>query len=154
MKDKHYPSLLVVTNREDTLWYEVKRDEVEKLGEFQTEDPKFSDNEGHFEKGAKSGQTGQSETFASGSVREEGPHKKHAAEVHLKEMAKKTRKKWEDKNYQHLMVARPGAIKQLVDKSFDKQNLNIDYKEIEGNYTHASKQQLLDLAKDSLKVVN
>lgn len=148
---KHFPSLMVVTNKEHALWYKVLDNKVKEMGEYKTDHPKFSDNEGYFEKGAKSGNTGTSKTFGSGSVREEGPHEMHAAEEHLKEVVKHTRELWDKNSYEHLMVAAPSQLKNFVKDRIKKGKLNNNYKQISGNYTHADKDTLHKLAKDSLK---
>lgn len=147
----HFPSLMVVTNKEHALWYRVLDNKVEEMGEYKTDHPKFSDNEGYFEKGTQPAHSGQSETFGSGSVREEDVHEMHAAEQHLKEVVKHTRELWNKNDYEHLMVAAPGQLKNFVKDRMKKGKMNNDYKQISGNYTHANKDKLHQLAKDSLK---
>lgn len=146
MKQSHYPSLLVVTSKEEVKWYKVLRDDIEKLEEKTTEEWDLSDKEGHFEK------RGHGKTFGTAGIDIENAEERRIIEQHTKKVAQKTKDLWQN-NYKHLMIAAPSYLKNIVENEIEKALNREKYKYIEGNYTHAKKSKLHDLAKDSLKVV-
>lgn len=142
----HYPSLLVVTSTEEVYWYKVFSDRIKKLDEANTEEWSLSDKEGHFEKST------HGETLGSAGIDIENAEDKRVIEKHTKKVAEKTKELWDSK-YKHLMLLAPDYLKNFVeDELEEKLNLS-DFNYLEGNYTHESEDKLLELAKESLKVV-
>ncbi|MFB6226247.1 MAG: hypothetical protein ABEJ02_02760 [Candidatus Paceibacteria bacterium] len=145
-KRSHYPSLMVVTSKEEVKWYKVFRDRVEKLEEKNTEEWDLSDKEGHFEK------RGHGEALGTAGVDIENAEERRIIEKHTKKVAEKTKELW-DSNFKHLMIAVPEYLKNVVENRIEKALNRQEYKYIKGNFTHADKDKLLELAQDSLKVV-
>ena len=142
----HYPSLLIVTSTEEVKWYKVFSDRIKKLKEATTNEWNLSVKEGHFEKSTKG------KTLGTTGIDIENAEAKQIIEKHTKKVAEQTKELWDSK-YKHLMLLAPDYLKNFVeDELEEKLNLS-DFDYLEGNYTHESEDKLLELAKESLKVV-
>lgn len=137
-KLKEEKALVIVTGKQDAIFYGIEGGRIEKLDAFKIPTPRYSDNEGYTKV------RGKGMTFSSGWVRElkdEDVIKEFLLE--FKERIKKIPNGWK-KVYLFVPSQNKNDVREALPKSYAEKL----EKEINGNYFYRSPQDLLELLKE------
>ncbi|MFH1286593.1 MAG: hypothetical protein ABII02_02480 [Candidatus Magasanikbacteria bacterium] len=136
----HYPSLFLLLNVHDALWYRVKENNVEQLASYTDEKDTFEDHEGGFGRG-------------SGEPDIMNAQKKEETEHNFKQIVERTAEIWEAHEFKLLTVAIHERFKNIFLNELNRGLHGVEPNFIFGNRTKAGKKEVLELFKESLKVV-
>jgi hypothetical protein len=140
MTQSHYPSLCLLLNIHEAVWYRVEENRVEALASYAVEKDSYEDHEGGFGRGG-----GEPDVVTS--LRDE--EERH----NLREIAEKTAELWRAGGFVHLTCVLHERFKNHFLEEIKKALPNVEPKLLFGNKTKADKKEILALFKDSLKVV-
>ncbi len=132
----HYPSLLVLVNREHARLFRVEEESIEEI--HRVDDPKdtYSDRESRFGAGAPDMMQGR-----------DGEHLRH----HVRHTIDELKKVWNSETYHHLTVIVPGKYKGDVEHELTAQLPKAVPIFLDGNYPEANEKELRELFLKSLR---
>ena|SRR3989338_1712949 len=132
----HYPSLLVLINREHARLFRVEEESIEELP--QVDDPKdtYSDRESRFGAGAPDMMQGRDEE-----------HLRH----HVRHTITQLKEIWGRDTYHHLTIVVPGKYKGAVEQELKTHASGVTPNFLDGNYPEANQEELRELFLKSLR---
>lgn len=145
MKNTHYPSLFLLLNVHSAIWYRVEENKVEQLAIFEDEKDRYQDREGFFGRTGTAGGRGEPDVINA--------RRKAERDTNFKDIAAKTVEVWKADGYKHLIVALHERFKNIFTSDLAKVLKNARPKFVFGNRTKAGKKEILEMFKESLKVV-
>lgn len=147
---EHYPSLLIVFSTHDTTWYHVPDGAtLRQLEYMHTDDPDYSDREGHFQTSGKGKTMGQGQPDTTNAVHHE------TLRDHLTSAIERTEDLLDNDDYQHIVVTMPAHHKGMVQKELtDVFKKDDEYISVYGNFVNVDDSVLLDRFHEALKPDN
>lgn len=145
----HYPSLYIVCSGHDATWYKVSdQDTLKEINTIHTNDPDYSDREGHFKAGGRGVDLHQGQPDDTNEIDQETLQK------HIKSVVEKTVSLIDEIDYQHVVCALPEHIKGELLLSLKEEIKDTRIRTIFGNYTTVKKDLLLQKFHEALKPSN
>jgi len=138
--NNHYPSLFLLLNVHEAVWYRVEENKVEEVASYKDEKDSYEDHEGQF------GRSGGEPDVLNAQTKNEQVH-------NFREIATKTATIWKENGYVHLTCALHERLKNQFLDELKKVLNDVSPKLIFGNRTKAGKKEVLEMFQDSLKVV-
>ena len=134
--------LIVVSGKQDAIFYLAKNGELFKVESFKVDRPKYDDVQGHFETSAKTGKHGQ--TMRAGSPFDPTHMEEKAVTQYLQKLQEELEGVQQHHNITQLFIFAPSYVKHEVEKRMpyalqDKKQLMI-----EGNYYEEHPFELLE----------
>lgn len=136
---KREKALILVTGKQDAIFYSAYNGELDRLDAFKIPRPKYSDNEGHYKV------RGKGTTLSTGATRELRDEDIIKDFVH--ELKARIKKMNESFSKFYLFV--PSQNKNVIKKALPKMWLEKLDAEVPGNFYYRSPLELLEKIKDS-----
>lgn len=132
----HYPSLLVLINREHARLFRVEEKSIEQINQVDDPQDTYSDRESKFGTGAPDVMQSREEE-----------HLRH----HVRHTIAELKEVWGRDTYHHLTIVVPGKYKGVVEHELATHVSTVTPNFLDGNYPEADEKQLRDLFLKSLR---